>query len=139
MYIYILFTTTSYLYMLFLCWLYINWLVNMYVTPVRGCNRLLLRDLIHSFWKIINTKNYRSQSSAYTHHNYTGLQNFSQKYPLFGFWLISTNFGSLIPNPKSVFGCEVWILQCCQFCVFRARKSNFWKFGKFFFKISNIF
>ena len=35
------------------------------------------------------------------------LQNFSQKCPLFGFQLISTNFGSLIPNPKSVFGCVV--------------------------------
>ena len=47
--------------------------------------------------------------------DYTGLQIFSQKCPLFGFWLISTNFGSLIPNPKSVFGYLVSILHCCQF------------------------
>ena len=62
----------------------------------------------------------------------TGLLNFSQKCPLLGFWLISTNFGSLIPNPKSVFGCVVWILHCCQFCVFfRVKIYIFDLFSKF--------
>ena len=76
-------------------------------------------------------------STPNQNHN-TGLQIFFQKCPLFGFWLISTNFGSLIPNPKSVFPYLVGILQCCQFCVFRARKSifrNFRKFGNFFWKL----
>ena len=58
-------------------------------------------------------------------YNNTGLQFFSQKCPLFGFCLNSTNFWSLIPNRKSVFGYLVRILQCCQFCVFQAEKSNF--------------
>ena len=61
-----------------------------------------------------------------------GLQIFSQKCPLFGVWLISTNFGSLIPNLKSVFGCLVRILQCCQFCVFRAQNQIFENLGIFF-------
>ena len=63
--------------------------------------------------------------------HYTGQQFFSQKSPLFGFWLISTNFGLLIPNLKSVFGCLVRILQCCKFYVFRARKSNFQNLQKY--------
>ena len=62
---------------------------------------------------------------------YTCLQNFSQKRPLFGFFNDFIIFGSLIPNPKSVFGSLVRILQCCQFCGFRARKLNFRNFGKF--------
>ena len=62
---------------------------------------------------------------------YTGLQNFSRKCPLFGFWLISNNFGPLIPNPKSVFGCVVWSLHCCQFCVFRVKIYIFELFSKF--------
>ena len=41
-----------------------------------------------------------------------------RKCPLFGFLRNPTNFWSLSPNPKSVFGCVVWILHCCQFCVF---------------------
>ena len=66
-----------------------------------------------------------SHSNINTHQLYTGLQNFSQKCPLFGFWLISTNFGPLILNPKFVFGYRVRILQCCQFCVFRLENQIF--------------
>ena len=73
------------------------------------------------------------------HLYYTGLQNFSQNLPLFGFRLISTNFGSLTPNPKSVFGYVVRILQCCQFCVFRLENQIFENLAIFFLKINNIF
>ena len=66
---------------------------------------------------------------------YTGLQFFSQKCPLFGFYLISTNFGSLIPNPKSVFDYPVRILQCRQFCVFLGSKIEFSKIWRHFFRI----
>ena len=75
----------------------------------------------------------------FSHIANTGLQIFSHKCPLFGVWLISPNFGWLIPNPNSVFGCLVRISQCCHYSAFRARKSNFRKFSQDFLKMSSIF
>ena len=103
-----------------------NWLTLFYISNPQPPNTMY--GLEKSLLILIN-KNYTN--------NWYGLhwlQFFSQKCPLFGFCLISTTFGSLIPKPKSVFGYLVRILQCCQFCGFQARKSNFRKFGKFFFE-----
>ena len=74
------------------------------------------------------------ESHRLKHSYYTGIQILGRKCPLFGFWRIPTNFWSLNPNLKSVFGSLVWILHCCQFCVFKVKIYIFFElFSKFIF------
>ena len=94
------------------------------------CLKALIEIPIN-IWKIAQNKSaltdwlldlsgegYKSNKSPGFLVHYTGLQDLDRKCHLFRFWRIPTNFWSLNPNPKSVFGYRVWILHCCQVCVF---------------------
>ena len=106
-------------------------------------NMLLLMGLIQQQILVsiqIKQKSRRGLiSQLFVMHKLHWSTNFFSKMPSIWFLTDFHYFWVADSESKVFFGYLVIILQYCQFCGFRARKSNFRKFDKFFLKISNIF
>ena len=107
--------------------------VSLYVVPSQVKTTGSKGDLNNSKEKLLVIQDFYSQNFPmlwFPNVDYTGPQNFSQKYPLFGFWLISNYFW--VADSEVRFWLSGQNFAVFPVLIFWAPKSNFRNFGNFF-------